>query len=115
MIRMDVPAFGRSKIRIAGVIGCPCQGLFRAVFLSLLCVAVGALGALGPHVCRAQTPGTGAISGIVLDPSGAAVGNAKITIAEEEIQIERSATTAADGSFRLNLLPIGAYSITVNE
>jgi Carboxypeptidase regulatory-like domain/TonB dependent receptor/TonB-dependent Receptor Plug Domain len=115
MLRTYLPASGRCKIRTAGAIECLLESLVTraAGFMNLICVVV-ALAALTADVVRAQTPGTGAISGVVVDPSGAAVGNAKVTIADREIHIERSVTTAADGSFRCSLLPLGAYSITVN-
>ena len=115
MIRVDLPAFGIHKIRMTRAIERLGEGFLTRAwgFTNWVC-ALLALAALAAPAARAQTPGTGAIAGLVLDPSGAAVGNARVTIADPEIRIERSVTTAADGSFRCSLLPLGAYSITVN-
>src|SRR5215813_4160148 len=62
----------------------------------------------------AQSPGTGAVSGTVVDPSGAVVAKAKITVINEETHAARSAETSGDGAFRVSLLPPGDYEISVN-
>src|SRR5262245_35299581 len=111
MSRIWLPALQRYKFRICSAIEAhPARetGLWNWV------CAVLTLAALVAPVISAQTPGTVAIVGVVLDPSGAAVGNAAITIIDRAIRIERSVTTATDGSFRSSLLPLGTYSITVN-
>jgi len=63
----------------------------------------------------AQAPGTGAIRGTVSDPSGAVVANARISIVNEQTNSSRSVGTAADGTFRVPLLPPGNYSIVVEN
>src|ERR1700761_2618217 len=64
-------------------------------------------------VASAQTPGTGAISGIVLDPANRAVANAEVLVSDNSTHISRSVTTTAEGVFRVPLLPPGQYSVTV--
>ncbi len=61
----------------------------------------------------AQTPGTGAIAGQVLDPSGAGVPDAELTITNEETQFTRALATTADGVFRSTLLQPGSYCLSV--
>jgi len=64
-------------------------------------------------VAQAQGPATGAISGEVLDPSGAVIDRARVSAANEETGVSRSVTTTSEGSFRVSLLPPGMYSLTV--
>jgi len=55
----------------------------------------------------------GTIDGTVLDPSGASVHNAVVTIHNALTDYKQSATTAADGSFRLSNIPPNPYHLTV--
>src|SRR5260370_16896881 len=55
---------------------------------------------------------TGTIEGTVLDPSGAAVPKAKVTITNtERNQVVRTVTTDASGTYSAPFLPVGSYSI----
>lgn len=57
---------------------------------------------------------TGSIAGTVLDPTGASVPNAKVTISNtERNQVARTLTTDSGGNYSAPLLPVGVYSITV--
>lgn len=60
-----------------------------------------------------QTPGTGAISGTVLDPSNRAVANAEVLTIDDVTHASRSASTTVDGIFRVPLLLPGSYSVIV--
>jgi hypothetical protein len=71
----------------------------------LLAVAAKAFG---------QTPGTGAVCGVVYDPSNRALGNAEVETVNEATDASRSAMTTAEGVFRVPLLPPGSYTVTVN-
>jgi len=55
----------------------------------------------------AQTAGTGALSGIVTDASGASVVDAQLTITSEASGETRSVTSAAGGNYIVPLLPPG--------
>ena len=72
--------------------------------MCLLALAVNAFG---------QTPGTGAISGMVFDPSNRVIANAEVLTVNEAINMSRSAITTAEGVFRVPLLPPGNYTVTV--
>src|ERR1700694_5869516 len=61
---------------------------------------------------RSQTI-TGSISGAVLDPSEAAVANAKITAVEQERKVTTQTVTDATGRFVFPQMPPGTYTITV--
>ncbi|MGH9582169.1 MAG: carboxypeptidase-like regulatory domain-containing protein, partial [Bryobacteraceae bacterium] len=58
---------------------------------------------------------TAAINGIVTDPSGAAVANAKVTAKDLERGTVFSATTGSGGVYNLNRLPVGTYQIRVED
>jgi hypothetical protein len=58
-----------------------------------------------------QTAGTGGLAGIVLDPSGATVNNATVTITNSDTGLMRTATTRTDGRYAVALLSPGTYSV----
>src|SRR5579863_562239 len=65
-----------------------------------------------PFVLHAQAPGTGAIRGTVLDPSGRAVTNATIVIENKATHAQRTVHTSASGEYVVALLLPGNYSAT---
>jgi hypothetical protein len=60
-----------------------------------------------------QAPGTGAISGVISDPSGKVIANAEILTINEATHASRSVLSTALGVFRVPLLPPGTYAVTV--
>jgi hypothetical protein len=63
-------------------------------------------------ICAQEVSGT--ITGAVLDPSGAHVPNAKISITNtDRNQVIRTATTDASGVYSATFLPIGNYTLKV--
>jgi len=56
-----------------------------------------------------QTAGTGALTGTITDPSGAVVPNTTVTVTSLDTGQVRTATTGADGIYKINLLPPGNY------
>jgi hypothetical protein len=58
-----------------------------------------------------QSAGTGALTGIVTDPSGGSIANATVTLTNLSTNQARTATTGADGSYRFTLLPPGNYKV----
>ena len=60
-------------------------------------------------LARAQS--TGSLRGLVLDPSGAVVPGASVTLTQGETAL--SAQSGSDGAYILKAVPAGAYSMTV--
>jgi hypothetical protein len=58
-----------------------------------------------------QTAATGALTGTVTDPGGARIADADVSVTNEATGEVRAATTGADGTFRVPLLPPGNYSL----
>lgn len=58
---------------------------------------------------------TGTIAGTVSDPSGAVIGGAKVTATSSSTGLRRSTTTGQDGSYILPLMPVGNYTMTVDQ
>jgi hypothetical protein len=56
---------------------------------------------------------TGTISGLVTDPSGAAVVNADVTVRNPKTGLTRSAKTDTQGGFLFPLMPVGTYDVTI--
>src|SRR5271163_2984777 len=76
-------------------------------------VASAIFGSLLMSAAFAQTPGTGAISGVVYDPANHVVANAAVVAVNGATQISRAVTSTVDGVFRIPLLPPGGYTVTV--
>src|SRR3974377_1242280 len=79
----------------------------KAVLLGALLLAIA--GSLD-----AQTA-SGQITGVVKDPSGAIVPDAKITLANQQTGITRDVKTNATGAYTFPLLPVGVYSVTAEQ
>jgi hypothetical protein len=74
-----------------------------------VCLFVFAL-FLGARPSGGQT--NGEIRGVVNDPSGAAIPNAKVTAVMVGTQSTRTVTSGADGSFDLPEEPVGTYDVS---
>ncbi|PYU19794.1 MAG: hypothetical protein DMG32_23705, partial [Acidobacteria bacterium] len=81
---------------------------FKSVCVLLFVVALFNLQSL-----RAQTAGTGALTGTVKDPSGAVIPNATVTATSRDTGQARTTTTATDGTYKFNLLPPGNYRVRI--
>jgi hypothetical protein len=57
----------------------------------------------------------GTLSGVVSDPSGAALSDATVLIHNDETGNERKLVTGGDGRFSAPSVPIGSYTITVQH
>ena len=83
----------------------PCgrRGLLAAILLAQLVTGMTAWG-----------QATTSVRGTITDSSGGAVGGAAVTITNAESHIERTATSASDGSYQFLLLPPGTYKLAVS-
>lgn len=59
----------------------------------------------------AQSASTAALTGSVLDPTGASIPNAAVTVTSLATNQVRTVTTSADGTYRVPLLEPGAYRV----
>ena len=80
--------------------------LFCALTIAVLCTSL-----ISPQL-NAQSAGTGALTGVVHDPSGAVVPNATVTATKTDTNQARTAATGADGTYKFTLLPPGSYRVT---
>src|SRR6266404_681507 len=63
---------------------------------------------------NAQALTAGTVSGAVVDPNGAVVPNATVTIANSITGYKRTTTTDADGNFRFANVPPNNYQLSVS-
>jgi len=87
-------------------------GMFQCVRIGFLVVASVAMLFAGAPAAWGQA--TTSLRGTITDSSGGAVGSATVTITNAESRIERSATTASDGSYQFSLLLPGTYKLTIS-
>jgi hypothetical protein len=76
----------------------------RAMLLLSMLSAVGS--------APAQAP-TGTIAGVVTDPAGAGVAEARVIVTNATSGLTRNITTSAGGDYSAAALPSGAYRVTV--
>ncbi|MGA9883613.1 MAG: TonB-dependent receptor [Candidatus Acidiferrales bacterium] len=82
--------------------------LLRLLLVTFLASTVFAIGA---QSLLAQTASTGALTGTVTDPSGGVIAGATVKVTNLATGQTRTATTDANGSYQLSLLPPGNYSV----
>ena len=86
-------------------------GLIRAF---LFCSIFTALFAIGFNNTNAQSQAiNGQIEGVVTDSVGGSIPNAPITVRNIETGAERTVTSDSSGFYRIPLLPLGTYRVTV--
>ena len=68
---------------------------------------------LSVAVAVAQSSGTGALTGIVTDSSGASLANVTVTATNIGTNQQRTMTTGSDGIYKFALLPPGNYRVQV--
>jgi hypothetical protein len=78
---------------------------------ALLLLVSFALLILSTSSALAQTASTGAMTGIVTDPSGAVISGATVTATNLATGQARTETTDASGAYKFSLMPPGAYSV----
>src|SRR5260370_23067060 len=79
--------------------------LFFRTMLFAICAAF--LGTVAHAQFKASIQGT------VLDPNGAAVAGAKVTITNQATGVTHDTVSSAEGFYRVNELPPGTYTVTV--
>jgi hypothetical protein len=57
----------------------------------------------------------GTITGTVTDPSGAVIGGVSVTATNKGTGISSTASTGANGSYTIPLLPVGVYDLTAEQ
>ncbi|HKD44889.1 MAG TPA: carboxypeptidase-like regulatory domain-containing protein, partial [Candidatus Angelobacter sp.] len=86
------------------------KGRNKFCFLSVLLVVL--IGFLSAY---AQVDySTATLRGIVLDPQGAVVSGATITVTNPSTGVTKTVNTQGDGTYRIPALPPGTYQITVD-
>jgi hypothetical protein len=55
----------------------------------------------------------GTVSGVVIDPSGAVIQGANVTLTNTATQVERSTVTNAEGAYRFDAVDLGDYSVKI--
>jgi len=76
-------------------------------------VVLAVLVCCGLPVLAQQT--LGSVNGTVLDPSGAAVPGAVVTVTDESINVTETTTTQKTGFFQIFNLPIGNYTVAATH
>jgi len=66
------------------------------------------------HLSRAQSP-YGTISGIVVDPTGAAIANAEILVVNDTTRVQYPGKTNTEGIYIVSNLPPGPYRIQISK
>jgi len=69
---------------------------------------------LAPTSASAQDYTTGALSGTIVDENGSPVSGASVQISSNEQGFSRTVAAGANGAFRVPLVPLGSYTVTVS-
>lgn len=77
--------------------------------------SLAALLFLFPLSILGQDAGAGTLSGVITDPSGAAVANADISATAIATNLSRTAKADTSGNYTFTAMPIGEYNVTVTS
>ena len=91
----------------------PIQDLFRSLLRPGAFFSLAAMLVLLCGVSSAQLSGKGAVSGTVLDPSGAAIPGATVVATNTANGVATKTTSTSAGDFSISTLDPGLYTVTV--
>ena len=78
-------------------------------------LALAVFGLVSSHLdLHAQAPGTGAIRGVVFDPSGMPVSHATVDVESVTTHAQRTVSTGSSGEYSVAMLPPGDYLETAS-
>jgi hypothetical protein len=100
-------AFGKEKEIVMQTSTFESGTTSRTLVLLLLIVSLLPISTFG------QSGPTGSLSGTVVDPTGAVIPNATITLVNAATGASRTTTTNPEGFWRLPVLEVGTYKLTV--
>jgi hypothetical protein len=80
---------------------------FQRAVIGLLMVFLFAMSS------RAQSTISGYVTGVVMDPSKAAVTGAKVDLENTETSFRQTSATGTDGRFHFEYIPPGSYTLTI--
>ena len=83
-------------------------------FMTFHMLAVATCAAFLPFALHAQDA-TGTVAGVVTDPAGAVVQNAKVAVTNVGTKITKDTLTDNRGFYQVSHLPIGNYQVTVES
>src|ERR1700680_3094817 len=75
-----------------------------------ICIGLALLALTGVQLW-AQANASATLQGVVVDSSKAVVPNADITVSSTETGLKRTEKSGADGAYRFDQLPAGAYEV----
>ena len=81
----------------------------KALFLFTLFLSMGS------GTLHSQAIGGGQIQGTVTDGTGSAVSGATVLAVQTDSGLQRTVTSEADGGYNLPSLPVGPYTLEVNQ
>jgi hypothetical protein len=82
--------------------------LIARILIAIVCCAI-------PIGAAAQSANTGALAGLLTDPSGAAIAGAQIQVTNEASGETRTITSGADGRYVAPLLAPGLYRVEISK
>jgi hypothetical protein len=83
----------------------------RGILASILVVLIS--GVLQPRRAHAQSLTTGAIAGVVTDPTGAVIPKANVTVSNLDTGQKRETITGPGGTYTVSLLQPGQYKVLI--
>jgi hypothetical protein len=97
-----------ARIQSLNVVGeLSCQTVLQLVLAALVCWCFGV------QFCAAQV--SAGLSGVITDPSGAAVSRVTVTVKSLETGLSRTAETGQNGRYSFFALPLGWYEVRVTK
>src|SRR5262249_43103219 len=86
------------------------ENMRKSNTLFIILVALSVIGILSiPALGQGRVTGT--ITGVITDPAGAVVQGAKVIATNKATSFKRETVTNSDGLYRLDLLPVGEYTV----
>lgn len=82
---------------------------------TLVILSLGLFISLPPWLLPQSAISTGAISGRVTDPSGAAIPGVRVAATNTATGVQTTAVTGADGLYRFPVLPVGTYGLSLTH